>query len=143
LNPSCTCEDFQLRRQPCKHVAAVRLLLDRQIKGDPAPALPPRKTYRQQWPEYNAAQSREKDHFQDLLADLCAAIAEPPCKGGTKGGRPPAPLRDAVFTCIFKVYSTFSARRFACDLRESHRRGHITQETCLLTVPGNICGRLM
>src|SRR5262249_27415020 len=53
---------------------------------------------------------------------------EPPGKGGSKGGRPPAPLRDALFVCVFKVYSTFSARRFASDLREAHKRGHLTEE---------------
>ena len=36
-NPSCECDDWQLRRLPCKHIAAVRLLLDRQIKGEPPP----------------------------------------------------------------------------------------------------------
>ena len=91
-------------------------------------AIPKKPTYRQVWPAYNAAQTNEKDHFQDLLADLCAAIPEPPRKGGSKGGRPPASLRDALFTCVFKVYSTFSARRFASDLREAHRRGHLGEE---------------
>jgi hypothetical protein len=26
LNPSCECDDYQLRAQPCKHIQAVRLL---------------------------------------------------------------------------------------------------------------------
>ncbi len=91
-------------------------------------AVPKKPTYPQVWPAYNAAQTNEKDHFQVLLADLCHAIQEPPRKGGTKGGRPPAPLRDALFICCFKVYSTFSARRFASDMREAYRRGHLTQD---------------
>ena len=49
-------------------------------------------------------------------------------QGRRKGGRPPASLRDALFTCVFKVYSTFSARRFASDMREAFRRGHLTEE---------------
>jgi transposase len=128
-NPTCTCDDFQLRRLPCKHVKAVRLLLDRQIKGEPPPPIPPpppRKTYGQRWSEYNNAQVNEKDHFQTLLADLCAAIQQPPPKG--IGGRPRGPLADSVFMAIFKVYSTLSARRFMSDLREAQERGHI-QET--------------
>jgi hypothetical protein len=36
-NPSCTCEDFQLRQRACKHVLAVRTLLERQIKGEQHP----------------------------------------------------------------------------------------------------------
>jgi transposase len=37
-------------------------------------------------------------------------------------------MRDALFVCLFKVYSTFSARRFASDLREAVRRGHVSRE---------------
>lgn len=130
-NPSCTCDDFQLRGavRVCKHIEAVRLLLDRQIKGEPvpvAPPRPPRPTYRQQWPEYNQAQEGEKDHFQELLFDLCAAIPQPPRKG-KKCGRPPVRLGDAVFTIVFKVWSTLSGRRFMSDLREAHRRGYLRQ----------------
>lgn len=127
-NPSCTCDDFALRGQPCKHIQALRLLLDRQIKGEPvpeAPPRPPRPTYKQKWPEYNQAQTHEKDHFQALLHDLCAAIPEPPPKPTKKGGRPPLPLGDHIFAAVFKVWSTLSARRFLSDLREAHRRGYI------------------
>jgi transposase len=129
---SCSCEDFALTGKPCKHVIAARLVRERDGIEDAPPidtsAVPKKPTYRQVWPAYNAAQTHEKDHFQELLADLCAAIPEPARKGGSKGGRPPAPLRDALFTCIFKVYSTFSARRFASDMREAFRRGHLTEE---------------
>ena len=129
---SCSCEDFQLTSKPCKHVIAARLVRERDgIEDAPridTSAVPKKPSYPQVWPAYNLAQTNEKDHFQDLLADLCAAIPEPARKGGSKGGRPPAPMRDALFTCIFKVYSTFSARRFASDLREAHRRGHLTEE---------------
>jgi transposase len=127
--PSCTCDDFQLRQLPCKHIAAVRLLLDRQIKGEPPPPVPeptPRPTYGQRWSEYNAAQVNEKDHFQTLLADLCAGIQVTLPRGAR--GRPPMSLPDAVFMAIFKVYSTLSGRRFMSDLREAQERGHV-QET--------------
>jgi transposase len=133
-NPSCTCDDYQLRRLSCKHIAAVRLLLDRQIKGEPPPPIPPpppRPTYGQRWSEYNAAQVNEKDHFQTLLADLCAAIQQPPPKGTR--GRPPMWLPDAVFMGVFKVYSTVSARRFMSDLREAQKRGHIRETLCFNT----------
>jgi hypothetical protein len=129
---SCTCEDFQLTNKPCKHVVAARLVRERDGIEDAPPidteSVPKKPTYTQVWPAYNAAQTNEKDHFQDLLDDLCAAIPEPPRKGGSKGGRPPASLRDALFICVFKVYSTFSARRFASDLREAHRRGYLAEE---------------
>jgi transposase len=129
---SCTCDDFQLTNKPCKHVIAARLVRQRDGIEDAPPididAVPKKPTYRQQWPQYNAAQTHEKDHVQELLADLCAASPDPARMGGSNGGRPPALLRDALFICIFKVYCTLSARRFASDLREAHRRGHLTEE---------------
>jgi hypothetical protein len=53
---SCTCEDFQLRQQPCKHVIAARLVCERD-HGQQAPAIitdavPVRPTYKQNWPAY-------------------------------------------------------------------------------------------
>jgi transposase len=135
---SCECEDFALRAKPCKHILAVRLLLDRQLKGEPnpnpamVPGRPPRATYSQDWVNYNLAQTNEKDHFQALLADLCRGIKMPP--PGPKGGRPPMPMDDAVFSAVFKVYSLVSARRFMSDLREAHERGHIGKPLCFNSV---------
>src|SRR5205814_10099931 len=43
-------------------------------------------------------------------------------------GAPTAALRAALFVCVYKVYSTVSARRFAADSREAYRRGHLTAE---------------
>ena len=36
-----------------------------------------RKSYPQDWPAYNAAQTAEKDTFVSLLSDLCAGIVQP------------------------------------------------------------------
>lgn len=138
-NPSCTCEDFELRQRPCKHIMAVRQLLERQIKGEPnpdpatIPMRPPRPTYKQDWPNYRLAQIHEKDHIQVLLSDLCSAIPQPPPKSA-KGGRPMIPLGDAIFAAVFKVYSTLSARRFMSDLREAHERGHVGELPCYNSV---------
>ena len=52
----------------------------------------PRKTYPQDWPAYNAAQTSEKDTFMVLLADLCANIPQPEYGFG----RPRFPLADMV-----------------------------------------------
>ena len=81
----------------------------------------PRKTYPQDWPAYNAAQTSEKDHFQELLADLCGNVQQP----SYLGGRPRLPLGDMVLVGAIKVYSGFSARRFNCDVREAHKQGFI------------------
>jgi hypothetical protein len=61
----------------------------------------------------------------ELLADLCRTIPAPPRAGR---GRRPIPLADAVYSAVFKVYSTLSARRFSGDLEEAHERGFIGQQ---------------
>jgi Transposase DDE domain/SWIM zinc finger len=131
----CDCPDFTLRRpKPCKHVLALLLAFEQEEPtSDPLPGAgstesapkPKRKTYPQDWPNYNLAQNREKDHVQDLLADLCRGIPEPPPKGGSKGGRPAVPLASQAFAACYKVYCGMSARRFICDLQAAHERGCI------------------
>ena len=66
----------------------------------------------------------EKDRFQVLLHDLCQGIPEPirTCRG-----RKPHSAKDSVFASVFKVYSTFSSRRFSSDLREAHERGFLSK----------------
>jgi transposase len=126
--PSCTCEDFQLRNKPCKHIIAARIVCERDHNGKgpriDTDAVPKRPTYKQNWPAYNLAQSTEKHRFQVLLADLCSGIEEPP---PPKTGRRPHLVKDAIFAAVFKVYSTFSSRRFSCDLQDAFERGHTTK----------------
>jgi transposase len=126
---TCTCEGFQLTAQPCKHVHAARLIRERD-HGGKAPALdleivPKRKSYPQPWHAYNLAQNIEKHRFCELLADLCRGIEEPPPAPGKRGRRPHL-LRDCVFSAALKVYSTFSTRRFQCDLSDAHSEGYLT-----------------
>ena len=83
---------------------------------------PARKTYPQDWPAYNAAQTSEKDTFMALLAGLCAGIPQPE----HVTGRPRLPLADMVYTTALKVYVGFSARRFDSDVRDAQRKGYIT-----------------
>jgi transposase len=127
----CTCPDFELRREACKHVMAVRITLQRELNFDGTTTtetvtetieVTKRTTYPQQWTEYNQAQTNEKDYFQVLLHDLCSGISTPEQTG--KGQRR-LPLADAIFAATFKVYSTVSARRFMSDLRESKEQGFI------------------
>lgn len=97
--PRCTCPDFETRGEPCKHIFAVRLVIQRELFDDgetitervTVTKTVKRATYRQDWPSYNRAQTNEKDRFMALLRDLCAGIAEPE----QKRGRPRLPLRDA------------------------------------------------
>ena len=98
---SCTCPDFELRRQTCKHGFAVEFVLRREIKPDGTviETRAARVTYSQNWPAYNRAQTTEKEQF-------CA-------------------LSDMIFSAAFKVYSTVSARRFMTDLRTATSLGMI------------------
>jgi hypothetical protein len=71
---------------------------------------------------YNAAQTNEKALVQSLLYDLCQGISDP----AQQMGRPRLPLRDMVWSCVFKVYSTLSTRRFMTDLAEAAAKGYIS-----------------
>jgi transposase len=130
LDPvGCTCPDFELQQKPCKHVLAARLVQERD-HGGKAPeidtsVIPKRPTYRQNWPAYNKAQMTEKSRFQVLLHDLCRRIPQPERRAG-QPGRLRTPYSDQVFASAFKVYSTFSARRFNCDLRDALAKGYMT-----------------
>jgi transposase len=126
---ACTCEDFQLRAQPCKHVHAARIVRERDHGGKAPPIdidiVPKRKTYKQDWTSYNLAQSIEKHRFQELLFDLCRGIEEPQRKP-TRGQKPHL-RKDAIFAMVYKVYSTFSSRRSSCDLADAHERGYTSR----------------
>jgi transposase len=130
-NPHCSCPDHEAGFK-CKHIFAVEFVIQREFAfardGETVTETltisqtVKRKTYPQDWRAYNKAQTTEKDTFQVLLRELCDGIAE---KVEQKRGRPRIRLGDAIFSAVFKVYSTFSGRRFMSDLRDSHGKGHI------------------
>jgi transposase len=132
--PTCTCADFELRGMPCKHVYAVQYRMKRFENPDGSTTTertvtvttttPKKPTYKQQWSEYNRAQTNEKDKLQILLANLCEQFRDAIPQKRNRGQQPLA-LADAIFACCFKVYSTVSGRRFMCDLREAVARGHM------------------
>jgi transposase len=129
---TCTCEDFSLRREPCKHVHAARLVRERD-HGGKSPAfdmdvVSKRPTYKQDWTAYNLAQREEKHRFMKLLRDLCRGISE---RTERKKGQQPHLRRDAVYAMCLTVYTTFSTRRASCDLLDAYERGYTTK-----VVPG-------
>lgn len=137
LFPKCTCPDFETRGCKCKHIYAVEFYIQRERSvtvepdgtttiTDKVTITKTRKTYPQNWPAYNEAQTNEKRQFQVLLADLCKGIEDQPSlEEKPSRGRPPFPLRDAIFSVVFKVYSTFSGRRFVSDLCDAQAKGFI------------------
>ncbi len=127
--PTCTCPDYETRGEKCKHIFAVEYIIEFRKNSDGSSTMSEtlrvtetrRQTYPQNWPAYNEAQVNEKSQFMSLLADLCSTITEPE---QTKG-RPRLPLKDAIFAATFKIYSTFSGRRFMSDLRDAKDKGFI------------------
>lgn len=127
---NCTCPDFEIRRSKCKHIFAAEFLFEQdflsELSSEKVPqkiiSVPKRKTYTQDWVSYDKAQRSEKAEFQFLLAELCKGIGEP----SQTNGRPRLPLEDMLFSCVFKVYSTFSLRRFNTDLSESRIKGFVS-----------------
>jgi hypothetical protein len=132
---SCTCPDFEERGQKCKHIFAVFYTVERRNSRDGKVTVTERltvsetverkRTMPQDWPAYNRAQSVEKDRVQELLFDLTRDVTGPD-RPPTRGQRPHT-HRDSLFSMVFKVYSTFSGRRFSSDLREAHERGYLSR----------------
>lgn len=138
VNPatgSCTCPDHTENGGgtgfKCKHTWAVEFVMKREVASDGTVTetksftFTEKKVYKRDWPAFNAAQSVEKDRFQELLSDLLRGVPEPVHNAR---GQKPHTLRDTLFAMVFKVYSTMSARRFSSDLREAHNRGHLSRE---------------
>ncbi|HKP38488.1 MAG TPA: transposase [Pyrinomonadaceae bacterium] len=128
--PFCSCPDFECRQLRCKHLFAVEYVIQREFTFNEetqtqtmTETVPVKQTYSQEWTAYNKAQTNEKDHFLELLAELCKGIEEPI----QENGRPRLPLADMIFASTFKVYSTVSGRRFMCDVKDAQSKGFLTR----------------
>jgi hypothetical protein len=125
---SCTCEDFQLRQKPCKHIYAARNVREREYGGEQVvidtDTLPIKKTYKQDWPLYNKAQMTEFQRFLVLLHDLVGGVEEPP---QPRTGRRRTLMADMVYASALKVYMTFASRRFAFALEWAKEKGYVSQ----------------
>lgn len=139
----CSCPDYEYTQAKCKHLFAVEFTIERErttttttdASGQTTTTTTEtvkvtRKTYPQQWPAYNQAQTQEKAQFLYLLHKLCAGVGEP----AQHTGRPRLPLEDMIFAMVFKVYSTVSGRRFMTDLRDAQGRGYVTQAASYNTI---------
>lgn len=134
---TCTCLDHQEAGHKCKHIFAAQFVYQREFEFNEdgtvteiqtlATIQQVRKTYPQNWRAYDSAQTNEKAKFQTLLAELCKGIKEVPQAGR---GRPRLPLADAIYSALFKVYSTVSGRRCLSDLADAKDKGYITRKPC-------------
>jgi hypothetical protein len=136
---SCSCPDFDFTQSKCKHLFAVEFTVERErktvteTKADGATKTTvtetvtvKRKTYAQDWPAYNMAQTKEKAIFLYLLHQLAQGVGSP----AQVMGRPRHSFEDMIFAMAYKVYSTVSGRRFMTDLRDAHARGYIENLPC-------------
>jgi transposase len=123
--PKCNCPDCTLRKGKCKHIHAVEFYIKRQIdeEGKITQTKGVRITYGQDWKAYNKSQTNEKLVFMRLLKDLCENIEQPTYKFG----RPTLPYADMLFSMAYKVYSTFSGRRFMSDLKIANEMNLLEQ----------------
>ena len=124
----CTCPDFDLRQQPCKHIFAAAIIAQRTTvteRREPDGSTTKttvtetavRLTYPQpNWSAYNRAQCVEKETAQALLRSLCDGIVNLVQSGR---GRPRTPLSETVFAMTMKVFGGMSARRSTTDIEAS------------------------
>ena len=121
IQQTCTCPDFEEWELPCKHIYAVRLFANPELNKACEETAMHRPTYQQDWPRYNAAQIHEREHFEQLLEDLCRGIPEI----DQKKGRPRIALSDMIYAAVTKVYSGFSGRRASSAIHECQVQGRI------------------
>lgn len=122
----CDCPDHEQRKCKCKHIWAVEMTVTKEIddEGNVTVTQTIKKTYAQDWKSYNLSQQVEKEVFMKLLADVTKDIRNPVYNFG----RPTLPLSDMAYSIIFKVYSTFSGRRFTSDMKQAQENGFIEQQ---------------
>ena len=125
-NFKCSCPDFQNRGEACKHIYAVEIKVLRWFdnKGNSGTEITIRKTYTQDWVNYDKAQTHEKELFMKLLSGLVQNIPEKQLP--IRAGRPELSMKDMVFGSALKVFTTFSLRRFMTDAKEAKEKGYLT-----------------
>src|SRR3989338_8501662 len=75
---TCNCPDHEVRQCKCKHLWAVEFVVTKQIdhEGNITTTIV-KKTYSQDWKNYNLSQQKEKEFFMNLLADITKNIRQP------------------------------------------------------------------
>lgn len=131
VEESCTCPDYETRRQRCKHVEAALFYIAwegavSEGGNDGAKPKPKRKTYPRNWRAYNDAARHEVERLRPILQGLCARVPEPERAVGLPG-RKPIPLRDLLFALVMKVYTGKSGRSAEAEIRLCAKLGYISR----------------
>lgn len=127
---NCTCTDFELYKNKCKHIWAVELIRTGEVstlEQDPTIKKP---TYKQNWSNYDKAQTTEKLKFMQLLNDITSNIEEPEYSFG----RPTLSQKDLFYSVIMKIYTTFSYRRFMSDIQIALDCQYISKKPCYASI---------
>ena len=104
---TCTCLDHKEGGFTCKHYYAATIVHQRDLLPDgtiietKSMTFTEKKTYKQNWPAYNAAQATEKRRVRVLLHDLCRRLPERERPANASGPKPHA-TGDSVFAMAFK-----------------------------------------
>jgi hypothetical protein len=130
VEQTCTCPDFETRRQRCKHQEAVLFWLawEGTVNVETGEITLPKKKQqsKQNWPAYNRAQTTERRRVPQFLHSLCLGVPDQERAVGMPG-RKPMPDREAVFGLVMKVYSGCSGRRAESDIAACVERGYLSR----------------
>ena len=129
---TCTCPDYELRKCKCKHVFAVEFIITQEVdnEGNVTITQTIRKTYSQNWSEYDKASINQKTLFMKMLKDITSNIEQP----SYEFGRPTLPVSDMVYSSVMKVFTTFSLRRFMSDMQIAKEKGYVNATPCYASV---------
>lgn len=128
----CNCPDHEKRNCKCKHIFAVEFIITKEVdnEGNVTITQTIRKTYPQDWKNYDKASINQKTIFMKLLKDITRNIKNPEYNFG----RPTLPLSDMVYSSVMKVFTTFSLRRFMSDMQIAKEKGYIENNPCYASV---------
>lgn len=135
VEQTCTCKDFELRRQPCKHQEAVMFAVAWQQEGamnievgesTQVTPLKKKQQSKQNWPAYNRAQTTERSRLPKMLFALLQGVPNQEREAGTPGQKP-IPDREAAFGLSMKVYSGLSGRRAEGDMHAYVAQGFLSK----------------
>lgn len=129
VEQTCTCPDYELRCQPCKHQEAVLFWLawEGGVNMETGEIeLPKKQQSKQNWPAYNRGQTTERVRLPQLLYAIALSIPDADRAPGTSG-RKPIPDREAFFGLAAKVYSGCSGRRAEGDMHAYVDRGYLSR----------------
>jgi hypothetical protein len=119
--PRCGCNDHMVNLHMCKHIWAVRFLLERTTPEQMEKAHIPRAAIPRDWRAYNAAATRSTRDSAALLAELCKGLPELP----HLGRRGIAPEDMLYATGVAKMRADLANRAASEELADLAAAGHI------------------